>query len=102
MYSCMNSYEGRPPRLYRSIEEISADINRISYEIQETEKMLSVDNVMLESIPRWAEESPEEWIPKLEEVIADADEGLERLLVLKDELELLKIEMENARCVLIR
>ena len=100
MYSCMDAYNGQPPRLYRTLYEISRDISRIRYQIEETEQQLSVDNILIELIPTWAKESPDEWIPELESIVAEANEGLLRLSELRDELEFLIDEMEEVKCVL--
>ena len=100
MYSCMNLTEGMPPRLYRSPSEIHRDIIRISARIRENEEMLSVHNLLLEMIPTWAEQSPERWIPELEETVAEAGEALENLKRLQQALEELRSELEEVRCMM--
>lgn len=100
MYSCMNPVEGTPPRLYRSPIEIHRDISRISARIRENEEMLSVHNILIELIPTWAEQSPEEWIPELEETVAEALEALDNLKKLQYALEMLKEELEDVRCLM--
>ncbi len=100
MYSCMNVYEGTPPRLYRTPLEIRRDINSISAKIREIEEMLSVHNLLIEMIPQWAEQSPERWIPELEDTVAEAQEALENLGLLKSALEELQCELEEVRCLL--
>ena len=100
MYSCMNSYEGTPPRLYRSPDEIRRDMRSIIEEITEKEEMLSVHNLLLEMIPSWAEESPQRWIPELETMVAEACEALDTIKRLKETLELLALELEDVICMM--
>ena len=100
MYSCMNVYEGMPPRLYRTPSEIRRDMAAIAAKIRENEEMLSVHNLLIEMIPSWAEQSPEKWIPELLETLSDADEALENLKRLKTALEELSLELEDVRCMM--
>ena len=100
MYLCMNSYEGTPPRLYRSPDEIRRDMRSIVDKINEQEEMLSVHNLLLEMIPSWAEQSPERWIPELEEMVAEACEALDTIKRLKEALEYLAIELEDVKCMM--
>ena len=100
MYSCMNVNEGMPPRLYRSPAEIHRDMIRISARIRETEEMLSVHNLLIEMIPTWAEQSPEKWIPELEETVAEAQEALDNLRRLQYALEELSRELEEVKCMM--
>ena len=71
------------------------DFSAISQKIKETESMLSVHNILLEMIPAWAEESPEKWIPELEETVAEAQEALENLKRLQYGLQELAAELER-------
>ena len=100
MYSCMNVYEGLPPRLYRSPSEIRSDMIQISKRIKENEEMLSVHNLLIEMIPTWAEQSPEKWIPELEETVAEAQEALDNLRRLQYALEELSRELEEVKCLM--
>ncbi len=100
MYSCMNSNEGMPPRLYRSPAEIHRDMIRISARIRENEEMLSVHNLLIEMIPTWAEQSPEKWLPELEATVAEALEALDNLKKLQIALETLASELEEVRCMM--
>ena len=100
MYSCMNVYEGMPPRLYRTPSEIRRDMAAIAAKIRENEEMLSVHNLLIEMIPSWAEQSPEKWIPELLETLSEADEALENLKRLKTALEELSLELEDVRCMM--
>ena len=64
--------------------------------------MLSVHNILLELIPAWAEESPERWIPELTETVAEAEEALENLKLMKMALEELSIELSEVLCIMRR
>lgn len=99
MYTLMNNVEGCAARLYRSPSEIRRDVESISEKIEETSDMLSVHNLLIEMIPLWAEESPEKWIPELEDTLAEAAAALETLKEFKETLEELKEELEDARCL---
>ena len=99
MYTLMNNVEGCAARLYRSPAEIRRDVEQIAAKIEETSDMLSVHNVLVEMIPLWAEESPEKWIPELEETLMEAASALETLKELKETLLELREELEEARCL---
>ena len=100
MYTCMNPIDGTPPSLYRSPGEIHRDIAYISAKIRENEEMLSVHNLLIELIPTWAEQSPEDWIPELEETVAEANLALENIGKLQYALKELKHELEEVRCIM--
>ena len=102
MYSILDKYNGEPPRLYRTPGEIRRDITAISEKIRDTESMLSVHNILLELIPAWAEESPERWIPELTETVAEAEEALENLKLMKMALEELSVELSEVLCMMRR
>lgn len=100
MYTCLNTNEGLPPRLYRSPLEIHRDIAVISCKIRENEEMLSVHNLLIEMIPLWAEQSPERWLPELEATVAEACEALDNLKMLQIALEELSYELEEVRWIM--
>lgn len=100
MYTCLNTNEGLPPRLYRSPLEIHRDIAVISRKIRENEEMLSVHNLLIEMIPLWAEQSPERWLPELEATVAEAREALDNLKMLQIALEELSVELEEVRWIM--
>ena len=97
----MNVYEGLPPRLYRTPNEIRRDMEVISTKLCEIEGMLSVHNLLVEMIPDWSKKSPECWIPELSDILVEAEESLRKLHILRDALEELKCEMEDVRCHLL-
>ncbi len=100
MYTLQNTYEGAPPRLYRSTDEVRRDMLIISGKIKNTEEMLSVHNLLIEMIPTWAEADPAKWIPELKQTLEEADEALENLRKLKAALEELRLELEEVQCML--
>lgn len=100
MYTCMNTNEGLPPRLYRSPTEIHRDMAVISRRIRENEEMLSVHNLLIEMIPLWAEQSPERWLPELEATVAEARDALDNLKRLQQMLEELALELEEVRWIM--
>ena len=102
MFLYADVYNGTPPRLYRTPNEIRRDITAISQKVKETESMLSVHNLLLEMIPAWAEESPERWIPELSETVAEAEEALENLNLMKDALGELSLELGEVLCMMRR
>lgn len=102
MFLYADSYEGTPPRLYRTPGEIRRDITAISARIKETESMLSAHNLLFEMLPTWAEESPESWIPELSDTVAEAEEALENLRLMKIALEELSLELGEVLCMMKR
>ena len=100
MYTLSDSVEGMAPRLYRSPSEILRDMESITAKISEISDMLSIHNLIMEIIPEWAECAPENWIPKLEDTLAEASDALDTLRTLKERLEELKDELEEVRCIM--
>ena len=80
MYICADYRDGRPPRLYRSVAEISADISEIKRLIAEADAQLTVRSVLMEMISVWATEAPDKWLPELEETVEEARGALESTL----------------------
>ena len=102
MYTLMDSVEGMAPRFYRSPSEILRDMENVTAKVAEVSDMLSVHNLLIEMIPRWAMQEPERWIPELEETLEEANEALETLKELKEKLCELKDELEEVRCLIRR
>ena len=100
MYTLSDSVEGMAPRLYRSPSEILRDMECIRSKISEILDMLSIHNLIIEMIPEWSGCSPENWIPKLEDTLAEANDALDTLMTLKERLEELKEELEEVRCIM--
>lgn len=94
-----NEKEGIAPTLYRSTTEIRRDISKINARIKEADEMLSIRNILTEMIDQFAVTSPEEWIPELEQTLAEAREAMEKLQRLRDALTELSVELEEAKWV---
>lgn len=99
-YTNYSTYEGEPARLYRTPGEIRRDINSIKDKIQKTDEMLNIRNILTEMIGECAAGEPEKWLPILKSIVSEAEDSLEMLRELKDNLDLLTSELEETRCVL--
>ncbi|MBR2342666.1 MAG: hypothetical protein IKA64_00260 [Clostridia bacterium] len=95
-----DSYEGLPPRLYRSPEEIARDICEIKKKIERTSERLNVRNILTEMLSECAAGEPESFISRLEELVDGAHEALSRLRRLEDSLGLLTDELHEVRRIL--
>lgn len=97
MFICANYSDGIPPRLYRSLSEIAEDISIIKAKIAKADEQLTVRSVLMDMISIWAEQSPEKWLPELEETVAEAREALDGLISLNETLDMLIDEFEEAK-----
>lgn len=95
-----STYEGEPARLYRSPEEIREDIFEIRKKIESVDSMLNFRNILTAMIDECAEGEPEKWIPILSDIVADAEQTLDRLKMLKESLDILTEELEDTRWAL--
>lgn len=95
-----SSYEGEPARLYRSPEKIREDIFEIKTRIEEVDRMLNIRNVLTAAIDEYAYGDPERWIPALSEIVADAQDTLDRLKQLRETLDVLAEELEDTKWAL--
>ena len=90
-----SSYEGEPARLYRSPERIREDILDIKTKIESVKGMLNVRNILTEVIDEYAKGEPEKWIPALSEIVTEAEDTLDRLKKLREDLDMLSEELED-------
>ena len=90
-----SSYEGEPARLYRSPEKIREDIFDIKTKIEAVKRMLNVRNILTEVIDEYAAGEPEKWIPALSEIVAEAEDTLDKLKKLREDLDILSDELED-------
>ena len=97
-----STYEGEPPRLYRSCDEIRQDIKEIKKEISRTMESLNIRNILTEVIAEYAERDPEAWVPALMELVEEADATLNSLVELRDTLCDLRVELEETKWLLGR
>ena len=82
-----STYEGEPARLYRSPERIREDIFEIKTRIEAVDRMLNIRTILTSVIDEYATGEPEKWIPALSEIVADAEETLDRLKLLRENLD---------------
>lgn len=99
-YSNYSTYEGEATRLYRSCDEIKRDIKEIKRRIATTDAMLNVRNMLTEAIAEYSSTEPEMWIPELRALVDEADNTLDMLRGLKENLDMLRCELEDARWAL--
>ena len=95
-----DNYEGLPPRLYRSPEEISRDIHDIRAKIEKASEKLNVRNILTEMLAECAEGEPEVYILRLRELVNEAHDTLDGFLRLEDTLGLLTDELYEVRRIL--
>ena len=91
---------GLPIGQYRHPDEISRDIRRIKERISEVSERLNIRCVITEAIDRLAYESPEIWIPSLKALAEETEEMLDGMKLLLSEIDLLRDELEETKCVL--
>ena len=90
-----STYEGEAARLYRSPEKIREDIFEIKTRIESVDRMLNIRNILTEVIDKYATGEPEKWIPALSEIVAEAEDTLDRLKRLREDLDMLSEELED-------
>ncbi len=95
-----STYEGEPARLYRSPESIRKDIFEIKTKIESVDSMLNIRSVLTGLIDECADGEPEKWIAALSEIVADAEETLDKLKRLRQSLDCLFEELEDTRWAL--
>ena len=95
-----STYEGEPARLYRSPDKIVRDIFVVKNKISEINSGLNVRSVIESMIDRSSGGEPEEWIPALSEIVAEAEEALESLRSLRERLDILSEELEDTKWAL--
>lgn len=95
-FSGGSPYEGEMPRLYRTTDEIGRDIKQIKNRIGEVYSMLNIRHILTEAMAAYAEAEPERWIPELRSLVEEADDTLTLLNTLREGLDVLKAELEDA------
>ena len=90
-----SSYEGEPARIYRSPERIREDIFGIKTKIESVKAMLNVRDILTAVIDEYAKGEPERWIPALSDIVAEAEDTLDRLKKLREDLDILSEELED-------
>lgn len=97
MLGYRNNTEGIPVRLYRSPDEIRAEMRRIAERIRVADEQLNIRNMMMSVLTDFADAEPRRWIPELEEALAEAREALADLSHMEDTLQALAEELADAR-----
>lgn len=95
-----STYEGEPARLYRSPERIREDIFEIKNKIDKVNSRLNLSNILTAMMDQCAAGEPEKWIPTLQEIVADAEETLDKLKSLRESLDILTEELEDTKWIL--
>ncbi len=95
-----SDYEGERARLYRSPDKIREDIVDIQNKIRSVDSMLDIRNMLTYMIENYANDRPDMWIPALKEVAKEAEDTLDGLVNLKETLEALSVELEDAKWAL--
>ena len=97
-----STYEGERARLYRSPNAIREDIREINKKIESVHSMLNIRSLLVELIDFYAADQPdpENWIPLLSDIVADAESSLDKLKSLKESLDLLTEELEDTKWAL--
>ena len=101
-YVSADETDARPPRLYRSIEEIRRDIGRIKSDLYESEAMLNVRGLLSELIYDLDSGDEVKWQSSLERLMCEAEEAIRTLNRLQSKLDMLNRELEEARCLIRR
>ena len=95
-----STYEGEPARLYRSPERIREDILVIRKKIESVDSMLNIRTILTDVIDKYAAGDPEKWIPALALIVEDAEETLDSLKKLRENLDQLTEELEDTKWAL--
>lgn len=95
-----STYEGEPARLYRSPERIREDILAIRNKIESVDSMLNIRTILTDVIDKYAVGDPEKWIPALALIVEDAEETLDSLKKLRENLDQLTEELEDTKWAL--
>ena len=95
-----STYEGEPARLYRSPDKIREDINAIKNKMESVNSSLNIRNVIAAIMDECTMGEPERWIPTLVAIVADAEETLDSLKTLRESLDILAEELEDAKWAL--
>lgn len=97
-----DTYEGRPPTIFRAPEDIKRDLFNIREKISQTNERLNLHSTLMELVARMSEGDAEDWISDLKYITLEAEESLEQLGLLKEQLEDLTLELEETLCVIGR
>ncbi|MBQ8372553.1 MAG: hypothetical protein IJX38_06435 [Clostridia bacterium] len=97
-----STYEGEPPRMYRSVGDIGRDINIIKERISEANSRLNIRQMLDAAMGDIPTDEPSRLIGELSRIVTEAEETLEDLARLNESLDGLSREMEDTLWVLGR
>lgn len=97
MYRACDVTQGEAARLYRTPAEIRRDMSEISLKIKDASEMLNVRNMLMEILAESAGKPVEVFLMELEDMIGSARDMMSRLGGMRDSMEDLAMELEDAR-----
>lgn len=100
MYLAQRSYIEDRQRVYRRPSEIRNDIAEIKARIAETDNMINVRSLLLDTLCEFADGDPDKWLPEIEEIVEEARQTLECLSSLERTLSDLEDELKRTRWVM--
>ena len=100
MYTVQRSYREGRRRIYRRPSEIRSDIAEIKARIAETDNMINVRSLLLDTLCEFADGDPDKWLPEIEEIVEEARETLDSLTALERTLTELEEELRVTRGVM--
>ena len=86
--------------IFRAPEDIRRDLFNIKEKIKLTNEQLNVRSALMELLSRTQSGNAGDWISDLKYIVEDAEESLEHLTSLKNQLEELSRELEETLCVI--
>ena len=98
MYRGIDTLMGLGARIYRMPEEIKRDISELKNKIEEINSRLNIRALVLDFLSDGESSPPEKLVPALESMLAEAEEALTKLKVLREELSDLEEELYEVKC----
>lgn len=96
MYCSYDFGEGLPPRLYRTPEQIKADITDIAERINEIYEMINIRNIISEVISESCEEDLLSRIKAVNELLESAENALFDMKMMEKDIDMLREELFDA------
>lgn len=97
MYRTCDVTQGEAGRLYRTPAEIRQDIAEISAKISLANEMLNVRNMLMEMLAESGGKPIEVFLMELEDMIGSARDMIRQVCSMRDTMEDLAIELEDAK-----
>lgn len=99
-YLNYSTYEGEPPRLYRTPSQIIRDIILIKDSIDKTSEMLNIRGLLTDTVAELAKGDPDKWAESLKTLLDETEGTLSLIRRMKANLDSLVSELEETRCAL--